>query len=33
MYASPDLTLEQMRKWTTPVLDFFPIVFVYKTQN
>jgi hypothetical protein len=31
VYGSPDLTLKEMRVWTEPVLDWFPIVFVYKT--
>jgi len=33
VYADPELTLQEMRKWTGPVLDHFPIVFIYKNQE
>ena len=33
LYIDPTNTLAEMRKWTQPVLDRFPIVFVYKTQG
>lgn len=31
LFGPADTTLREMRRWTQPVLDRFPIVFVYKT--
>lgn len=31
LFAPPELTLGEMRTWTQPVLDRFPIIFLYKT--
>lgn len=33
VYAPADMPLDEVRKWTEPVLEFFPVVFVYKNQG